>query len=114
MRIAIPTNDKETLFKRSGQAKGFLVADISGNGFSVVDYRKNSHSHHHHHGEDEGHHGHSHKEITDALGDCDFLVVNMIGKHFGGDLKEAGIKIFKTDKVTVNEAINHFIENEQK
>jgi predicted Fe-Mo cluster-binding NifX family protein len=109
MRIAIPTNDKETIFKRSGQAKGFLIADVTDNGFVEVDYRKNSHSHDHgsHHGEHE-HHGHSHKEITEALSDCDYMVVNMVGKHFGGDLRDAGIKIFKTDRQLINEAVQEF------
>ncbi len=109
MRIAIPTNDKETLFKRSGQAKGFLIADVTDNGFEVVDYRKNSHTHDHgSHHDDHGHHGHSHKEITEALSDCDYMVVNMVGKHFGGDLKEAGIKIFKTGRQLINEAVQEF------
>ncbi len=107
MRIAIPTNDQSTIFKRSGRAQGFLILDVTPVGFKIVDYRKNEHGHHHHHGE-EHEHGHSHKEIVEALKDCDYLVVNMIGKHFGGDVKEAGIRVFKTDATSIEEAVEAF------
>ena len=108
MRAAIPTNDKNTIFKRSGRAEGFLIVDITADGYKKADYRKNSHSHHHHNNNEEDEHGHSHKEIVDDLKDCQYLIVNMIGKHFGGDIKSAGINIFKTDAVLVDEAIQKF------
>jgi predicted Fe-Mo cluster-binding NifX family protein len=107
MRVAIPTNDKKNIFKRSGRAAGFLVIDVNDHGFDMVDYRKNEHGHHHHHGE-EHEHGHSHKEIVDSLSDCQYLVVNMIGKHFGGDVKAAGIKVFKTDQESIEDALEEF------
>ena len=107
MRIAIPTNDKEHLFKRSGRAKGFLILDIEKDAHTVVDYRKNSHSHNHDHS-DNKQHGHSHKEIVDALKDCRYLMVKMIGKHFGKDLKEAGIQVFVTDKDSISDAVEEF------
>jgi len=110
MRAAVPTNDKTTLFKRSGRADGFLIIDIQENGFREVDFRNNTHSHHHHHGEE--HHGHSHKEIVDALSDCNYIIVNIVGKHFGKDLLDAGIKIFKTEKQSISEAVKDFLANE--
>ena len=111
MRVAIPTNDKENIFKRTGRANGFLIADVANSDYTVKDYRPNTHSHHHHHGHDEHHEqGHSHKEIVNALSDCNYLNVNMIGKHFGSDLKPAGIKVFKTDKTSVKDAMDDFIK----
>ena len=107
MRIAIPTNDKEHLFKRSGRAKGFLILDIEKDAVAVVDYRKNNHAHNHDHSGNEQH-GHSHKEIVNALNDCRYLMVNMIGKHFGKDLKEAGIQVFVTDKEAISDAVEEF------
>jgi predicted Fe-Mo cluster-binding NifX family protein len=109
MRVAIPTNDKEYIFKRSGRTKGFLILDILPEGVKTIDYRINSHSHHHHHhGEHEHEHGHSHKEIVDKLKDCNYLIVNIIGSHFEHDIKDAGIKIFKTDKKLISEAVDEF------
>lgn len=110
MRIAIPTNDKQTIFKRSGRTAGFLIMDVDQSHSSVVDYRANQHHHHHHGSEEEHEHGHSHKEIVAALQDCDYLVVNMIGKHFGGDIKAAGIKVFKTDETEIDKAVEQFKE----
>lgn len=107
MRIAIPTNDKEHLFKRSGRAKGFLIMDIEKDAFSVVDYRKNNHTHNHDHSDNEQN-GHSHKEAVDALKDCRYLMVNMVGKHFVKDLKDAGIQVFITDKEAISDAVEEF------
>ena len=109
MRIAFPTNDKENLFKRSGRAKGFLIVDLLEDGFNVVDFRANTHTHNHHH--EEEHHDHSHNEIVDALSDCQVIIVNVVGKHFGRDLQHAGIKIFKTERQDITEAIEDFKKN---
>ncbi len=112
MKIAIPTNDKKHLFKRSGRAEGFLVADVSDTEHAIKDERLNTHSHHHHHGHnEESEHGHSHKEIVDALSDCSYLVVNVIGKHFLHDLQTAGIEVFQTDETTITGAIDDFRKN---
>lgn len=112
MKIAIPTNDKEHLFKRSGQTKGFLIINISDNYHNIDDYRINTHSHHHNHSHSRHHDdGHSHKEIVDALSDCDYIVVNVIGKHFNNDLQTAGIKVFKTNETTVLSAVKDFMES---
>jgi len=107
MRIAIPTNDKEHLFKRSGRTNGFLIMDIEKDYFSVVDYRKNNHTHNYDHSDNE-HHGHSHKEIVDALMDCRYLIVNIVGKYFGKDIKDAGIQVFVTDKKAISDAVEEF------
>lgn len=113
MKIAIPTNDKKQLFKRSGRAEGFLVIDVSGSEYVIKGYRFNTHSHHHHHHghDEESEHGHSHKEIVDALSDCSYLVVNVIGKHFLHDLQNAGIKVFQTDETTITGAVDDFRKN---
>jgi predicted Fe-Mo cluster-binding NifX family protein len=109
MKIAIPTNDKVNIFKRSGRAKGFLIVNISNGNHSIHDYRGNSHSHSHDHHHDENeHHDHSHKELVDSLSDCNYLVVNIIGKHFNHDITAAGIKVFKTDERAISDAIEDF------
>jgi len=110
MRVAVPTNDKKTIFKRTGRANGFLIIDAYNNGFEVIDYRKNNHGHHHHHGEEHDEHSHSHKEIVDSLKDCKYLIVNIIGKHFGKDISDAGIKVYKTEKQNIEEAVLEFIK----
>jgi len=110
MRVAFPTNDKVSLFKRSGRAKGFLIVDILEDRFNIIDFRANTHTHDHYHGEEE-HHDHTHKEIVDALNDCQVIVVNMIGKHFDRDLQRAGIKIFKTGKQDIIAAVEDFKNN---
>jgi len=112
MKIAIPTNDKENLFKRSGRTKGFLILNVDADSHLLDDYRLNTHSHDHDHKHGDGDdQGHSHKEIVDTLSDCDYLVVNMIGKHFGRDINEAGIKVYKTNESVIANAVDDFKRN---
>jgi predicted Fe-Mo cluster-binding NifX family protein len=103
MRIAIPTNDKVNLFRRTGRAKAFLVFDVDMSGFEEVELRKNLHSH------DEGEeHDHSHTELVESLSDCAFIVVNQIGKHLLKDIDNAGILVYKTSESNIKNAIAAF------
>ncbi len=111
MRIAIPTNDKITVFKRSGRAKGFLIMELSDDGVKEIDYVINNHQHgHHHHHSEGGHngHGHSHEELVEKLNGCDYIIVNMIGSHFGRDVEQAGIKVFITGRENIDGALKEF------
>ncbi len=107
MRIAIPTNDKITIFKRTGRADAFLIFEIDQVSVKEVDYRKNLHNHDdHEHSED--HHNHSHDELVETLSDCSFVLVNVIGKNLLADLTNSGIIVFKTKEKNIKNAIADF------
>jgi len=115
MKIAIPTNDKETIALRTGKSKWFGVYQISDNEVVSVEFRKNTHSHEHghdepKHGEGEGHHAHSHKEIIDMLSDCDVVLLKHIGKHMKSDMEAANIRYKKVKAESIDELIRSYIK----
>ena len=90
MKIAIPTNDRKLIAKRTGRAAEFAIYTIDSKEIKSVEYIKNTHSHDdhdrnvgHHHGENESHshehnheHGeHNHDELLVLLGGIDILFV---------------------------------------
>ena len=90
MKIALPTNDRKNLAKRTGRAEEFAIYDIKNSKIVTITYFSNTHEHHDHsHGEEE--HNHSHKEITDLISDVDLLIVSKIGVHMKQDIESANI-----------------------
>ncbi|MBN1651713.1 MAG: hypothetical protein JW857_10315 [Bacteroidales bacterium] len=95
MRIAIPTNDRESLFARTGQAKEFAIYEIQNKSVLFIEFRENPHKHE---DEKEDEHEHNHRDMVHALNDCDALVVKMAGKHLKVDFKAARKPLFKTQE----------------
>jgi len=108
MRIAIPTNDKISLFQRTGRADAFLIFEVDMTNIREVDYRKNQHAHDEHSHDEGEEHDHSHTELVEAISDCAFVVVNVVGKHLLSDLTNAGIVVFKTKEQNIKNAIADF------
>ena len=108
MRIAIPTNDRIRIFKRTGRANAFLIVDVDAASANEIDYRTNTHSHEDDAHDHEENHDHSHADLVESLSDCAFIVVNVIGKHLLADLTNAGIIIFKTREENIKNAIADF------
>ena len=115
MRIAVPVDsDKETIFKRVGQAPFFAIYQDN----QVVEYIPNSHGHLHHdeheHGDDHEEHTKAHKKDTAGISNCDVILVQMIGEHMREAIESHNIKIQKIrqkDGTTSNEAVANFLNN---
>jgi predicted Fe-Mo cluster-binding NifX family protein len=137
MLIAIATNDRKTIAKRTGRAKEFAFFTIENNKIIDVRYEQNDHDHHHHHDRSEGNHRqghgngqglghgrhqhhhdeddhdhehgeHSHDEVVEQLKDVDMFLVRAVGKHMRGDLEKGNIP-FKI--VTKEDDIVKIVEN---
>jgi len=102
-KIAIATNDRETIAKRTGQAKEFAIVELDDNMNEISRFFVENH---HEHEEEEEDHNHSHAELIESLGDIDSIYVRMVGKHLKSDLDNAGIKIVKIDNETINSLLN--------
>ena len=111
MKIAIPTNDRVTITKRTGRAAEFGVFNIENSAIISVEYRKNTHSHKEHEKNEENHHKkdaeqpheeHSHSEIIALLKDIDILLVRAVGKFMKSDLQNGKIpyQLVKTDVIS--------------
>jgi len=79
MKLAIPSDNRETIIKRTGQSKGFMVYEVN-NGIIIHSvYRENTLDQHDNEEE------HSHSQIIELLKDVDILLVAAIGKHMKRD-----------------------------
>jgi predicted Fe-Mo cluster-binding NifX family protein len=105
MKIAFATNDRKTLADRTGQAKEFVIYEISGTDIIKTDYFTNTHEHH-----DGDSHNHSHKEITEILKGIDYFYVTKVGKHMKHDLEEAKINYVKTEKKEIKDILDPHIQ----
>jgi predicted Fe-Mo cluster-binding NifX family protein len=121
MKIAIPTNDRETIAKRTGRAKEFALYHIKGKEIKSIEYLKNTHTHDDHdrtegnHQEKQGdgkgqgggknqheHEEHNHDELLFLLNDIDVLLVRAVGKYMRKTLKNGNItyQLVKIDDIS--------------
>ena len=87
MRIAIPTDDTQTIAKHFGRAKGFMTFETKDDKVSSEAYNPNNFTGHarglHHHAH--GHHLHSHKSIFEALDGCEIVIAMGMGRRLLDD-----------------------------
>ena len=110
MKIAIPTNDKETLAARSGRAQWFLIFDIEDK--KIINTTEESNNHEHHtHGDDAAQtHTHSHADMVELLKDCDLMITKKVGPHFGAELKGANIKVEICQEDKIEDVLKPYLE----
>ena len=138
MIIAITTNDRKNIAKRTGRAAEFAFFEIKDNEIVNVSFEKNQHEHHdhdrregnhrqgrrgqglghgrgyghgfHHHHDDEAH---SHDEVVEQLKNVDMFLVRAVGKHMRNDLERGNIpfKLVKGENLTdiVKDYINSLV-----
>ncbi|MEA2042870.1 MAG: NifB/NifX family molybdenum-iron cluster-binding protein [Bacteroidota bacterium] len=104
MKVAIPSDNKETITKRTGQSKGFVVYDITDHKIVSFEYRKNLMDEHDEEIE------HSHVQIIELLTDVDILLVAAIGKHMKRDVDNSTIKYQMVREEKLTQIINNFLK----
>lgn len=109
MKVAIPSNDGVNVFKRTGRAEKFVLAEISDNTYKIIGNVANKHSHEHDDKHSHDEHEHSHDDLVKSIAGCEYLLVNMIGKHLKTDIDKSGINIFKTSFTKLDDALSDFI-----
>lgn len=129
MLIAIATNDRKTIAKRTGRAAEFAFYQINGTEITAITYQKNHHEHHDHdrsegnhrqgHGRGLGnrHHHHyeehTHDEVVQQLKDVDIFLVHAVGKHMKSDLEKGKIPYKRVKGEMISEIISNYL-NELK
>ncbi len=135
MKIAIPTNDRKTIAKRSGRAEEFAVFGLDSNGNIIgIEYRENEHAHHHHEEDDTHHHfghrhqgnrqgkhlhhehhgPHRHDEVVNVLGDIDIFLYKAVGKYMRKDLEEAKFNMVRAKGENLKEIIENYYRTLEK
>ncbi len=127
MIIAIATNDRKTIAKRTGRAAEFAFFHITGKEITGVTYEKNRHEHHDHdrregnhrlggHGKGNGlHHQypeHSHDEVVEQLKNVDVFLVRAVGKHMKSDLERGNIPYQLVKGENLSDIVREYLENQ--
>ena len=115
MKIAIPSNDQQTISGHFGRTAGFVIIYIEDGKVINKEYKKNNFTEHaqgQHHQENHQHGGnHSHDGIFEALGDCKIVIAGGMGQRLYNDFAQKRIQIFVTKEKNIDKAIDLFIEN---
>jgi predicted Fe-Mo cluster-binding NifX family protein len=104
MKVAIPSDNQETITKRTGQSKGFMVYDLVDNKITGSEYRENKMDEHDEEAE------HSHAQIIALLNDVDILLVAAIGKHMKKDVENSPIKYQLVQEEKLTQIIDNFLK----
>lgn len=133
MKIAIPTNDRKTIAKRTGRAAEFAIYHIKNNEIQEVAFIKNTHSHDDHrsdegnhkkqggeHGKGQGggnhHHNHehgehNHDELLTLFEKVDILLVRAVGKYMRKTLQKGNVNYQLVKIDDISEILESYLEN---
>lgn len=115
MKIAVITDDGQTISKHFGQAKFYQVLTIEGGKIVGRELRHkigHSHGHDHEHGEDAPgvHHGmgpdshNKHLEMLESISDCEAVICGGMGRGAYQSMQVKGIKPLVTEMHQVDQA----------
>lgn len=112
-KIAIITDDGETISQHFGRAKNYLVVTLEAGQIVQRELREKlghahfagqPHSHEHHHGLDHESHQ-KHLQMSDAIADCEAVLCGGMGRGAYDSLKTRGIRPVITELMEINQAI---------
>lgn len=115
MEIAIATDDRKSIAKRTGRAAEFAIYSIENGEIQSIDYKKNKHTHHHESGKGEHNHQHDHgehkhDEIIDQLQGVDMFLLRAVGKYLKNDLKKGNIPFQLVKVDNIKEIISNYLK----
>lgn len=118
MKIAVATNNQQTVAGHIGRCKGFNIYDIDEDKIKSKEFRENTFTHHrqglHHDGHRYGGHGggHGHQRLLEGIGDCECLIFQSGGLRMIEDLKANNIQPVLTDEKFADDAVQKFTRGE--
>jgi len=110
MKIAIPTDDRLNIAKRTGRCREFLIATVSQNAVISETIVPNAHTHDHDH-DNADEHEHTHPEVLALLSNVEWLIVSAIGKYMQSDMENAGIQIYHTKLKSIPDILESLIKD---
>lgn len=114
MKIAVATNNEESVAGHVGKCRGFLIYEIEEQKIKQIELRENTFTHHaqgmHQHEHRDG--GHRHGRLVEGIGDCNYLNFKSGGWRMIENLQENNIEPILTDEKFADDAVNKFINGE--
>ncbi len=115
MKIAIATDDKESVSRFTGRAAWFCITEINDGKIGHKDFKphrsphhEGAHDHSHHHDHSQNPHQHS----IELLQDVDVFLVQHLGPHFVEALKSSPVKIVKTREESIDAALTAYLQQQ--
>lgn len=112
MRIAIASDDEQTIASHFGRTKGFLVVEVVEGAEQSRVYRPNTFTGHARGLEGAGHDVDRHGPILAALADCQAVISRGMGRRLYDDLKQAGVAVFITGETDASSAVSSYARGE--
>lgn len=107
MKIAIPSDDRETIARHFGQVAGFEVITVEDDSITSREYRENQFS-----GHSDGRHADKHASILDTISDCDVVISNGMGHPMFAHLQKVNKEVIATDSSNIYEAVDAYLQGE--
>jgi len=105
MKIAIPSDDRETIAGHFGRVAGFEVITVEDNNITSREYRENQLS-----GHSNGSHADKHASILDTISDCDVVISNGMGRPMFAHLQKENKEVVATDSSNIYQAVDAYLQ----
>ncbi len=110
MRVAIASDDRETISAHFGRTMGFMIFDIEDNKITGTEYRENNFTPHARGGAEKV--TSRSAPVLEALDDCDAVIANGMGRRILMALQEENINAVITTELNVKKAVDKYINGE--
>ena len=120
MKVAVATNDNQTIAGHVGRCRAFIVFETDSSRIMNREIRENNFTHHHQQGEnDQEHHhhhneehAHSHHSLIDGLRDCEAVIFTSGGWRLSEDLKAHNLTPILTNEKIAEDAVLKYLKGE--
>jgi predicted Fe-Mo cluster-binding NifX family protein len=106
-KVAIPTDDGETISSHFGQAKYFRVITLENNQVVQAELREKASHNHGDHSHAAG--VHPGQQMIESISDCQVLICGGMGSPAYSRAVSAGLKVILTQQVSINSAVPAYL-----
>jgi len=107
VKVAVPTDDGETISQHLGQAKYFKVFLLENNQASSSEMREKASHQHGDHSHPEG--VHPGQQMVETISDCQVLISGGMGTPMFARATAAGLKVFLTKGPSIQSAVDAYL-----
>jgi predicted Fe-Mo cluster-binding NifX family protein len=113
MKIAVVTDDEQTISQHFGRAKFYAILTIAAGqvvGRQIIAKTAHHHVNQHDPHHQGGHHDHDHRSMIDPIADCQALLARGMGTGAHEALKARGIRPIITDLRDIDQAAQAYLD----
>ncbi|MCK4679072.1 MAG: hypothetical protein KAT48_13135 [Bacteroidales bacterium] len=112
MKIAISTDEWETISYHFSRTKGFAIFEVEGNKIKSLEYRPNVFFTHTRGLDTMSHVLERYSPILNIIMDCEVVISNGMEKCIYDHLKRRGIEVYVTNETNVKNALDLYLSHE--